>query len=366
MIISKIETFPLRIPIKPDTQIAASPWADKNGRVVDSLLVKVTTDEGLVGWGEAFGFRAVRSAKLAIEELIAPLSIGKDASQIASLMLEVQKQLHTLGSSGPLFYGISAVDIALWDIAGKAADVPVVKLLGGGAPDLRCYGSLTRYSDPLLVRANVRRAVDAGFRCLKLHETEIPAIRAAREGAGSDIELALDVNCAWTLNDARARAEELKEFHLKWLEEPIWPPEDYDGLAQLRRACGIPIAAGENVSTLMEFERLLGAGAVDFVQPSVGKMGGISELCKIFPLAAVHNVSLMPQASYEGPGLLASIHVTAALGKPDAMMECRLFDLEADLYGGALSAEQGRMRVPQGPGLGVDPDPDVIRAYLST
>src|SRR6185503_1897104 len=117
---------------------------------------------------------------------------------------------------------------------------------------------------------------------LKLHEIELSAIRAARE-AGPGVEIMLDVNCPWTLLEARGRAEQLKDVQLKWLEEPIWPPENYDGLAQLRKACGIPIAAGENSSTLMDFERLLAAEAVDFVQPSVAKMGGSASCVKSFP-----------------------------------------------------------------------------------
>jgi L-alanine-DL-glutamate epimerase-like enolase superfamily enzyme len=255
------------------------------------------------------------------------------------------------------------VDIALWDIAGKAANTPVCRLLGGGAADLACYASLIRYSDPTLVRSHVRRAMDAGFSRLKLHEIELPAIRAAREESGAAVELMLDVNCPWTLNEARSKADELKEFRLKWLEEPLWPPENYDGLAELRRACGIPIAAGENVSTLMDFERLLAAGAVDFVQPSVAKMGGITELCKVFPIATVRNVAVMPHTFYDGPGLLAAIQATAALGTADAMIEWRFFDLEARLYGGALAPERGRISVPQGPGLGIEPDQSVIRDY---
>jgi L-alanine-DL-glutamate epimerase-like enolase superfamily enzyme len=124
MIIAKIDTFPLRIPFKPVTQAAASAWGDKDLPVADSLLVRVTTDQGLEGWGETFGFRAVPSAKLAIDELIAPICIGRDATQISPLMLDVQKKLHVFGRSGPLFYGISAIDIALWDIAGKGAGSP--------------------------------------------------------------------------------------------------------------------------------------------------------------------------------------------------------------------------------------------------
>ena len=365
MIIANIETFPLRIPFKPGTRAAASAWGEKGLPVADSLLVRVTTDQGLEGWGETFGFRAVSSAQLAIDELIAPLCIGGDATQIGPLMMEVQKKLHVFGRSGPLFYGISAVDIALWDIAGKAAGMPVCRLLGGsGAAELPCYASLIRYSDPALVRANLRRTIDSGFRSLKLHEIELSAIRAAREEAGFGVELTLDVNCPWTLLEARAKAEELKEVRLKWLEEPIWPPENYDGLAQLRKVCGIPIAAGENSATLMDFERLLAAEAVDYVQPSVAKMGGISELCKVFPVAAVRNITVMPHCFYDGPGLLAAIQATAALGTVDAMIEWRYFDLEAQLYGGALVPVNGRVSVPKSPGLGIDPDPNVIRGYL--
>jgi len=365
MIIAKIDTFPLRIPFKPGTEAAASAWGDKGLPVADSLLVRVTTDQGLEGWGETFGFRAVQSAKLAIDKLIAPLCIGRDATQIGPLMLEVQKKLHVFGRSGPLFYGISAIDIALWDIAGKAAGAPIYRLLGGsGATDLICYASLIRYSDPSLVRANVRRALDSGFQSLKLHEIELSAIRAAREEARPEVELMLDVNCPWTLMEARMRAEELRELRLKWLEEPLWPPENYDGLSQLRRTCGIPIAAGENSSTLMDFERLLAADAVDFVQPSVAKMGGISELLKVFPIAVVRNVTVMPHCFYDGPGLLAAIHVTAALGTADAMIEWPYFDLAAQLYGGVLTPVNGQISVPQRPGLRFDPDRNVIRDYL--
>src|SRR3984957_5811238 len=184
--------------------------------------------------------------------------------------------------------------------------MPLCRLLGGGAADLACYASLVRYSEPSLVRTSVRQAIEAGFRALKLHEIELSAIRAAREEASADIELMVDVNCAWTLNEARPIAEELKSVDLKWLEEPVWPPENLDGLAELRRTAGIPIAAGENVYTLMDFERLLAAKAVDFVQPSPAKMGGISGLRKIFPLATIHNIPVMPHSFYDGPGLLAA------------------------------------------------------------
>jgi len=212
--------------------------------------------------------------------------------------VDVQKKLHVFGRGGALAFAISAVDIALWDIAGKAANAPLCRLLGGGGSELHCYASLARYSEPSLVRAAVRQAIEAGFHTLKLHEIERAAVRAAREEAGPDVELTLDVNCPWTLHEARQMAEKLKAIDLKWLEEPLWPPENFDGLATLRDVSGIPIAAGENVYTLMDFGRLLAAGAVDFVQPSPAKMGGISELRRIFPLATLHNVPVMPHSFF--------------------------------------------------------------------
>src|ERR1700722_12500382 len=241
MNITDIETIPLRIPFKAGAKSDASAWGDSNLPAADSLLVKVTTEQGLVGWGEAFGFRAVASVKLAIDRLIAPLCIGKDATRIEPLMLEVQKKLHVFGRGGALAFGISAVDIALWDIAGKAANMPLYRLLGGGTADLTCYASLVRYSDPSLVRSSVRQAIEAGFRTLKLHEIGLPAIRAAREEAGPEIELTLDVNCAWTLNEARRMAKELKPINLKWLEEPLCPPENFKGLAELKITSATPI-----------------------------------------------------------------------------------------------------------------------------
>lgn len=361
-LIAKIETVPLRIPLKVGSTPGASLWGDTLA-AADSLLVKVTTRDGVQGWGEAFGFRAVDSAKLAVDDLIAPLCIGQDATRIAPLMLKIQKKLHVFGRGGALTYGLSAVDIALWDIAGKRAGAPVSALLGGGVTTMPCYASLACYSDPPLVRVAVRQAIDAGFRVIKLHESGMPAIRAAREEAGPDVELIVDAGCPWTLAEAGAVAGELEALRLKFLEEPLWPPENYGGLAELRRTTGLPISSGENASTVLEFERMLAAGSVDFVQPSPTKMGGISELCKVFPLAAVHNIPVMTHSFYDGPGLLAALHATAALGSVDSMIEWRWFELEASIYGDALAPNAGRISVPSGPGLGIDPDPDAISAY---
>jgi len=377
MIIARIETFPLRIPFRsgarngpsptalPTPPSQPAPGATGHPPAVDSLLVRVTTDDGIEGWGEAFGFEATSLARRAVLELIAPLCVGRDAARIGALMRDVQQRLQVFGRGGIVLHALSAVDTALWDIAGKAAGLPLHRLLGGAAgADLPCYASLDPYGDAARVREGVAGAVAAGFGIVKLHEREVPVVRAAREAAGPDVTLMLDVNCPWSVSQARARAAELRDARLAWLEEPVWPPEDYGGLARLRSACGIPLAAGENVATLLDFDRLMAAGAVDFVQPSPAKIGGVTELCKVFPVAAARGVTVMPHTFYHGPGLLAAIHVTAALGTAESLIEWRLSDLDAWVYGKALVPEAGRIPVPQGPGLGIDPDLAALRSYL--
>jgi L-alanine-DL-glutamate epimerase-like enolase superfamily enzyme len=364
MKIGKIETFPLRIPFTVGGKSAAAAWGGGDLKSVDSLVVKVTTDDGMVGWGETFGFTAIPAVRVAVDKIVGPEYIGRDAFQRELAMLEVQKKLHIFGRSGALLYAMSAIDIALWDIAGKSMGQPVHQILGGSAQtELACYASLIRYSEPGLVAHNVKRAVDADYRRLKLHEITVEAVAAAREAAGDYVEITLDVNCPWSVREALDMAEKFRPFNLRWLEEPVWPPENYAGLATVRQRGGIPVAAGENASTLMDFQHLLEAGSVDFIQPSPAKMGGITELQKVFPLAAAHNATVMVHTFYDGPGLLASVHTSAALGGGKSMIEWRFFDLEAQLYGDAIVPKEGHIAVPQGPGLGLEPNPDVIRDY---
>lgn len=359
-----IDAIPLRIPFSAGGRPDAGPWGARGMKAVDALIVKVTTEQGLTGWGESFGLTAVPAVKAAIDHLVAPLCIGQDAALIGQLMHRLQVAFHLFGRSGPIMFGLSALDIALWDIAGKAAGQPVHQLLGGaGAGSLPCYASLIRYSDPELVRQNVRRALDEGYRHIKLHEVRVDCVRAAREEAGDEVNIALDVNCPWDVREALDMADRLRCYKLHWLEEPVWPPEDYDGLARVRKEGGIPVAAGENASTLMEFQHLLQAQAVDFVQPSPAKMGGITELRKVFALASAHHATVMVHTFYDGPGLLASVHASAALGNRHALVEWRYFDLEAQLYGAAGIPVQGALAIPPGPGLGLEPDADVIRDY---
>jgi len=368
MKIEKIETTVLRIPYSSGGPSDTEVWGGLAWQSADVLLVEVSTDAGVTGWGEAFGYNVIPATKVAIDQILAPMCIGRDALAIESLTQEIQRKLHIFGRSGPIIFGLSGIDIALWDIAGKVARQPLHQLLGGGKPQLTCYASMLRYADPKVVTANVERALGQGFRHIKLHEVELAPTRAARAAAGDSVDIMLDVNCPWTPREALDMAAKLRPLNLRWLEEPVWPPEDHTALAQVRAGGGIPIAAGENATTVAQFKHLFDAGAVDFVQPSPAKMGGVSELRKVFTLAAAYNVTVMPHSFYDGPAFLAGVHVNAALGRGSmdglgSMVEWRYFDLEARLYGDQAVPRNGSIAVPQSPGLGFDPDREIIRRY---
>lgn len=360
MKISRIELHLIRVPF--DMGAAPTAFAGMNWRSVDSLFVRVCTDTGIDGWGEGWGHPACPTTSTALATLVGPAFIGRDPTDRAALMAEMSHRFHIHGRSGAVVHALSAIDIALWDIAGKLAGAPICTLLGGPPRELTAYASLLRYAEPALVTTAIERALTQGFRHIKLHEVRIDTIRAARKASGDGTWLALDTNCPWSVSEAIARAREMEPLQLAWLEEPVWPPEDHAGLARLRATTTLPIAAGENVSGLHELHTMLSAGALDICQPSVIKFGGISAVAEAVSLAKAHSVDYVPHCFYFGPGYLASLHLAAAFA-PQVAFELFFGDLEASPYHDAVRARQGRVTVPNGPGLGLEPDMDVVNRY---
>ncbi len=360
MKITAVDTILITIPFDsgaPSAVIAGRPRTS-----VDILFVRVSTDSGITGWGEAFGHSVTPGTKTTLDSLIAPLVVGRDTTEHAPLIAELTQKLHNFGRSGSVVFGLSGIDIALWDIAGKVAGQPLHRLFGGSArTSLPAYASLLRYGDPAVVARNAARAVERGYRHVKLHEIDVPQVAAARQAVGPDVALMVDVNCPWSLRHALVMAERFRPYDLAWLEEPIWPPEDHESLAAVRRT-GTRIAAGENAGGLHDFRHQFEAGALDVAQPSVTKIGGITEQRKIIALAEAHGVTAIPHSAYFGPGMLASIQIIAAMA-PETLVERLFMDLEVCPFGGLTTAKDGRMTVPQGPGLGADPDPAVLEKY---
>lgn len=360
MTIRSVTAIALNLPFEiggPKPLFAGKP------RNMDILLVRVETDRGSVGWGEAFGYAVWPATRVALETLVAPLAVGRDESDIAGLLADLQKKLHLVGRTGPVIYALSGLDIALWDIAGKAQGKSVAELLGGAkSASLPVYASLMRYNDPALVARNAAAAAARGYAVIKVHETGVAEVRAAREAVGPNVKLIMDANCHWTVDGALAAAQQLREFDLLWFEEPVFPPEDHAGLARVRRDGGLRIAAGENALSATDFRAMFAAGAVDYAQPSVTKIGGITEFVRVAQAAREYDVTLIPHSPYFGPGLLATLHLAAALA-PETMIEYSYCELGANPLGDAIAVKNGRIAVPAGPGLGRDPDPDVVARY---
>ena len=325
-------------------------------REMDTLLVRVETEDGLHGFGEGFGFTFVETTKDALDRLVAPAALGQDATRPAALSLMLQRRYHNFGRSGPITFAISAIDIALWDLAGKRAGRPLHALLGGaGRPRVEAYASLLRYGVAQDVARNTREAVARGYRRIKLHEVDLACIRAARAAAPAEIPLMLDINCAWG-SEAQAHdfCRAVEEMNIAWVEEPIWPPEDSSAIARVRTAARCPISAGENIGTPEEFGRFFAAEALDVAQPSVTKIGGLTAMRQVAELARLAGVELVPHCPYFGPGLLASLHFLAACDDPQPI-EIYYADLAAAPYGKALDPVAGHIAVPTGPGLGLEP-----------
>lgn len=359
MKITGIETFVVRMPL---VLTGDAPMVSGQARTaIEMLLVRVDTDEGVCGWGEGFGHRVWPATRTALEKMVAPLCIGRDPAQIHVLMNDLMRSLHGAGRSGPVIYALSAIDIALWDIAGKLAGAPLYRLLGGDArADLPAYASLLRYGKAAALEPRIAEALARGYRLIKIHEIDAGIIRAARRVAGEGVPLMVDCNCPWTVEKALAMCGMLRELDLEWIEEPVWPPEDHAGLARVRADGGIAVAAGENVASVFEFQRMFEQRALTVAQPSVTKIGGVTEMCKVFDVAEASGVRVVPHSAYFGPGLLASIHVCAAQAQ-EVWIERFYCDFDFTPFGEAIDPRGGRIAVPQGAGLGIDPDPVALK-----
>lgn len=330
---------------------------------LEVCLVRIEDDRGHVGWGEGFGYFTTLATKAMIDRTLAPVLVGTEVRDIPAWNLAAQRRLHLFGRHGIVMHAISGVDIALWDLAAKREGVPLHRLLGReAAPDpVPFYASLVRYADDDVATRTCEAALADGFGELKLHETQLRHVQACRDAVGPDVPISVDVNCAWSEDEARAAIPRLTRMRAAWLEEPTYPPEAFGPLRRLRGR-GLKIAAGENWYGSDTFEAALRGGACDLAQPSVTKVGGVSEFVRIARACAEADVPLLPHSPYFGPGFFASLQLAAAFPgvralewlyvRPDAW-PARMPPLEP---GGVLTPGDA-------PGIGFEPDPDVLERY---
>lgn len=329
------------------------------------LFVRVETDAGIVGWGEAFGHASTPVTRTAITEIIAKIAVGRDPADVPALMAEFARKVQSMARSGPVQFALSGLDIALWDIAGKAAGQPLWRLIGGKEKKaaIPAYASLFRLGTAEHVSRVAASAVKRGYRHIKLHEHSVEMVAAAREAIGPDISLMVDSNCYWDNADKLLSVcKQLEPYNLTWLEEPLYPADAYDVMAKVRQQTSVPFAAGENLGNFNDVRWIAQAKAVDIIQPSVAKIGGITELRKAIAHIKDCGLRPAPHSPFLGPALMAAIHVIAAM--PETLQcEHRFCDLEASPLGNAVISRNGSLAVPDRPGLGFEVDEKVIEKY---
>jgi L-alanine-DL-glutamate epimerase-like enolase superfamily enzyme len=361
--IASAQAIPLSIPFDhwaPPPMLAGRPRTH-----MEAVYIRVTASNGVVGWGEAFwgGWSATVAA---FEGWIAPLALGKDVHD-TELAPNLERTLHNLGRAGQMVFAISGLDIALWDIRGKLAGMPVHALLGGAKRKrLTVYASLLAYGGAVEhVRRNTARALERGYRQIKLHERTAETVAATRAVTGPDVPIMVDTNCAWLPGAATEAVLAMKPSSPLWVEEPIWPPDDFAALAALRQATGVPMAAGENACGVTEFRDMVASGAVDYAQPSVIKIGGLTNFARIIQRTEADGVTCVPHSPYFGPGYLATVHALAAKERESAL-ERFFCDLAMTPYATSVPIVDGVVNVPDTPGLGADPEPELIERFRIT
>jgi L-alanine-DL-glutamate epimerase-like enolase superfamily enzyme len=315
--IAEVKAYPTSFPIDPKNSVTLGV-----GRAVkrDAVIVKVTTDAGIVGWGEAHHGRAPGSVAHLVDNTLRQLVVGMDAHDVVGVWAKVyEKQLGSHGMGAAASIGLSGIDQALWDIRGKALGLPLYKLLGGRSRRVPAYagGVSLGYQEPQALIAEAQPHVAAGYKAVKLRVGDTPArdiarVAAVRKALGDEIAILTDANTGYTVADARLAMPALEEHGVGWLEEPF-PPHDHASYAQASTFGSVPLAAGENHYTRFEFHRLIEDRVVTILQPDLSKSGGITECLRIAHLASAWKLPVNPHTSMTGINMAATIHFLCAI-----------------------------------------------------
>ncbi len=341
-----------------ETKTADIAWTSHFSR--KQLFVRITTDEGLTGIGESWAGAPTRPVEAVITDLLKPLILGEDSSRIEHLWQKMYRGGYRYGTEGVVSCAMSGVDLALWDLLGKRHDVPVARLLGGQVKDrVRVYASFPELRDERLLTETLERMLGAGYTGVKLHDRDEKLIALTREVVGNDFTIMLDPTGQWSMHETEEMIQRLERYNLLWIEEPIFPMQDHASLCRLRRNSTTKFAAGENEYNLSGYYRLMQSGAVDYVQPELSKMGGLTTARKLTVLGELFNYTLCPHCYITGPASYAGIQ----LGFTQENMDWHEVKwIPAGLESAVvppLEVTNGHVELPRGPGLGLPPIDEV-------
>jgi L-alanine-DL-glutamate epimerase-like enolase superfamily enzyme len=312
-----IQTFPTSFPVPPEARVTLG-----IGQAIkrDAVVVKVITESGLTGYGESHHGRSPGAVAHLIDSTLKQLILGMDGANVIGIWQRIYKmQLGSHGMGAGTAIAMSGIDMALWDIRGKATGWPLYKLLGGSAKPVPAYagGVSLGYQPPeqLVEEAGVH--VDLGYKAVKLRVGDNPArdierIAAVREAFGEDLDILVDANTGYSVADVRKVMPWLEEYHVGWLEEPF-PAHDYRSYEIAATYGIVPLAAGENHYTRFEFARVIEDGDIQILQPDLSKTGGITEGLRIAALASTWKLPINPHTSMTGLNMAATIHFLASI-----------------------------------------------------
>jgi L-alanine-DL-glutamate epimerase-like enolase superfamily enzyme len=344
----------------------------------ETLVVKVHTDAGITGVGEVDSSshvaRAIIEAPLShkICRGLAECVVGQDPFEIERLLHRMYEGSIYFGRQGAVIQAMSGVEIALWDVVGRATGRPVYQLLGGGfRKTFRAYASILFGDTPAETGRIARELAGRGYRAVKFgwgpmgqgEASDLAHVRAARQGLGPDVELMVDAGLCWDTATALRRARQFEEFNLTWLEEPLHP-DNIDGYARLSARAPMRVAAGEEICDIKEFQRMMDVGGIDVVQVDVTRVGGLARAKRVGWDSAERHRLCVNHSYKTGVNIAASLHFVAALPNTHYFEYCvEQGDLRKYLTKQAFPVIDGDIGVPEEPGLGIELNEEIVSRY---
>jgi len=373
MKIVKIETFILKDTLSKSFFFSQWEYAERC-----ICVVKVTASNGQFGWGEGYGPAGVLEAGI---KLLEPFVVGQNPLENEVIWNHMYRKTLDFARRGILVASMSAIDIAIWDLKGKILGLPVSTLLGGAQrTKIKPYATGLYFSDHNNPSKDfdeeAKRYVSQGFKAIKMKvglgiKADYENVKRMREVIGEDIELMVDSNHAYTFREAVLLANKIEPFNISWFEEPI-SPEFYKQYSELRNKTTIPISGGECEYLRFGFHQLLRNNSVDIIQPDICASGGLTEAKRIATLASTYGVDVIPHTWGTSIGIHVALHfisnlesIPGRMMKPDFLIEYDQTEngLREKLTYPAIEMKDGMIEVPTRPGLGIDVDEDVLRAY---
>jgi L-alanine-DL-glutamate epimerase-like enolase superfamily enzyme len=369
--VREVQAIPISFPVDPKDSVTLGV-----GRTIkrDAVIVKVVTENGITGWGEAHHGRCPGAVAHIVNTTLKALVVGCDAHDVTGIWSRMyQRQLASHGMGAGACLAVSGIDMALWDIRAKALGIPLYRLLGGTSRPVPVYagGVSLGYQEPKSLVDEARVHVESGYRAVKLRigdtvQNDLARVAAVRKEFGDDLDILTDANTAYTLSDARTAMPVLDSHGVGWLEEPF-PAHDYRSYREARNYSRLPLAAGENHYTRFEFDRVIEDGSITILQPDLSKTGGITEALRVAALASTWKLPIHPHTSMTAINMAASVHFLAAIenaGYFEADVSCNNLFRDELVHQTPFRIDNGGFTRPlEAPGIGLEVDEQFLAAH---